>query len=44
MLRAAVNEDVTCRMQQLAAENAKLWLFAITQHQNAVASAQALQV
>jgi len=39
-----VNEDVTCRLQQLTAENGRLWLFAITQHQNALANAQALQV
>ncbi len=40
----AVNEDVTCRLQQLTAENGRLWLFAITQHQNALANAQALHV
>ena len=44
VLRAAVNEDVTCRLQQVTAENGRLWLLAITQHQNAVASAQAMQV
>ena len=43
MLRAIVRDEVDYRIRQLTADNAKLWLFAITQHQNAVAGAQALQ-
>ena len=43
VLRSAVRDEVGYRIQQLAADNAKLWLFAVTQHQNAIASAQALQ-
>ena len=44
MLRVAVSEEVSYRVQQLNAENNRLWLFAMTHHQHAVASAQALQV
>jgi hypothetical protein len=38
-----VRDEVNYRIRQLTADNAKLWLFAVTQHRNAIAGAQALK-